>query len=43
MKPCWKSGLLGRWDKMYAVATVASAILFDYEALLEEKIARKTG
>jgi hypothetical protein len=43
MKPCWKRKLPGRRDKIYAVATVASAILFDYEALLEEKIARKTG
>jgi Fe-S-cluster containining protein len=30
-------------DLPEVVATVASAILFDYEALLEEKIARKTG
>lgn len=38
-----KSGVLQNLDPSEVTATVASAILFDYEAVLEQSITQKTG
>ena len=38
-----KTGVQEELDLPDVVATVASAVLFDYEAVIEEKVARQTG
>ena len=39
----WLALKTGVLDLPDVVATVASAVLFDYEAVIEEKVARQTG